>query len=478
MDRVGTTAVRPYKPRMTTREERDSLGVVSVPAERLWGAQTQRSLEAFPFGATERMPIAIVRALALVKIAAARANASLGVIDARRAEWIEAAAREVADGELDEHFPLVIWQTGSGTQTNMNVNEVVANRAIQLAGGVLGSKDPIHPNDHVNASQSSNDVFPTAMHVAIVRALRELDPAIARLRDTLDTKARAYADVIKIGRTHLQDATPLTLGQAISGWVAQLDHARAAIDATTPRLFELALGGTAVGTGLNAPEGFAEEAARQLSALTGELFVSAPNKFAALAAHDALVATSGALCQLAAAATKIANDVRWLASGPRAGLGELAIPTNEPGSSIMPGKVNPTQSESLTMVAAQVLGNDAAIKLAATQGHFELNVYKPLLADNLLRSIRLLTVGLASFEERCARGIEPRADVIAAHLSRSLMLVTALAPHVGYDAAAKIAKHAHETGTTLREAAIALGLVSAEDFDRWVRPEQMLGARR
>jgi fumarate hydratase class II len=462
---------------MSTREERDSIGVVSVPADRLWGAQTQRSLEAFPFGATERMPIAIVRALALVKIAAARANASLGAIDAQRAGWIEVAAREVAEGALDDHFPLVIWQTGSGTQTNMNVNEVVANRAIQLAGGVLGSKAPVHPNDHVNASQSSNDVFPTAMHVAIVRALAELEPALVRLRDTLDAKARAYADVIKIGRTHLQDATPLTLGQAISGWVAQLDHARAAIDATRPRLFELALGGTAVGTGLNAPPGFAEEAARQLSTLTGEPFVSAPNKFAALAAHDALVATSGALCQLAAAATKIANDVRWLASGPRAGIGELTIPANEPGSSIMPGKVNPTQSESLTMVAAQVLGNDAAIKLGATQGHFELNVYKPLLADNLLRSIRLLTVALASFEERCARGIEPRPDVIAGHLARSLMLVTALAPHVGYDASAKIAKHAHDTGSTLREAAIALGLVSDEDFDRWVRPEDMLGSR-
>jgi fumarate hydratase class II len=462
---------------MSTREERDSIGVVSVPADRLWGAQTQRSLEAFPFGATERMPIAIVRALALVKTAAARANASLGAIDAQRAGWIEAAAREVAEGALDDHFPLVIWQTGSGTQTNMNVNEVVANRAIQLAGGVLGSKAPVHPNDHVNASQSSNDVFPTAMHVAIVRALAELEPALVRLRDTLDAKARAYADVIKIGRTHLQDATPLTLGQAISGWVAQLDHARAAIDATRPRLFELALGGTAVGTGLNAPPGFAEEAARQLSTLTGEPFVSAPNKFAALAAHDALVATSGALCQLAAAATKIANDVRWLASGPRAGIGELTIPANEPGSSIMPGKVNPTQSESLTMVAAQVLGNDAAIKLGATQGHFELNVYKPLLADNLLRSIRLLTVALASFEERCARGIEPRPDVIAGHLARSLMLVTALAPHVGYDASAKIAKHAHDTGSTLREAAIALGLVSDEDFDRWVRPEDMLGSR-
>ena len=463
---------------MTTREERDSLGVVSVPSDRLWGAQTQRSLEAFPFGETERMPIAIVRALALVKIAAARANASLDVIDEGRAAWIESAAREVADGELDDHFPLVIWQTGSGTQTNMNVNEVVANRAIQLAGGVLGSKDPVHPNDHVNASQSSNDVFPTAMHVAAVRALRELDPAIVRLRDTLDDKARAYADVIKIGRTHLQDATPITLGQTISAWVAQLDHARTAIDVTMPRLFELALGGTAVGTGLNAPTGFAEEAARQLSALTGELFVSAPNKFAALAAHDALVATSGALCQLAAAATKIANDVRWLASGPRAGLGELSIPANEPGSSIMPGKVNPTQSESLTMVAAQVLGNDTAIKLAATQGHFELNVYKPLLADNLLRSIHLLAVGLASFEERCARGLEPNRQVIDAHLRSSLMLVTALAPHVGYDAAAKIAKHAHETGSTLRDAALALGLVSAEDFDRWVRPEQMLGPSR
>ncbi|MBX3249721.1 MAG: class II fumarate hydratase [Myxococcales bacterium] len=461
----------------TTREERDSLGVVRVATDRLWGAQTQRSLESFPFGASERMPASLVRSLALVKIAAARANATLGVLDAERAGWIEAAAREVADGALDDHFPLVIWQTGSGTQTNMNVNEVVANRAIQLAGGVLGSKDPVHPNDHVNASQSSNDVFPTAMHVAAVRALRGLEPAVKALSATLDAKARAFADVVKIGRTHLQDATPLTLGQAISGWVAQLDHARAALEAATPRLLEVALGGTAVGTGLNAPEGFAEEAAAQLAALTGEPFTSAPNKFAALAAHDAFVGVSGALCQLAAAATKIANDVRWLASGPRAGIGELVIPTNEPGSSIMPGKVNPTQSEALTMVAVQVLGNDAAIKLAATQGHFELNVYKPLLADNLLRSIHLLTVGLESFEERCARGLEPNREVIAEHLRRSLMLVTALAPHVGYDAAAKIAARAHEAGSTLRDAALALGLVTGEDFDRWVRPEHMIGPR-
>ncbi|MCB9601535.1 MAG: class II fumarate hydratase [Sandaracinus sp.] len=458
---------------MDTRDERDSLGVVQVPADRLWGAQTQRSLESFPFGDEERMPPAVVHALARVKIAAARANLALGVLDASRAAWIEEAAGEVADGALDDHFPLVVWQTGSGTQTNMNVNEVVANRAIQLAGGVLGSKDPVHPNDHVNASQSSNDTFPTAMHVATVRALRGLFVAIEGLRATLEAKAAAYADVVKIGRTHLQDATPLALGQAISGWVTQLAQAQAAIEATMPRLFELALGGTAVGTGLNAPKGFAERAAAELAAITGEPFVTAPNKFAALAGHDAFVATSGALCQLAAAATKIANDVRFLASGPRAGIGELRIPANEPGSSIMPGKVNPTQSEALTMVAVQVLGNDTAVKIAATQGLYELNVYKPVIVHDVLRSIRLLTIGLQSFDERCAKGLEPVREVIADKLGRSLMLVTALAPHIGYDAAAKVAKHAHERGLTLREAALELGAVSGEDFDRWVRPEAM-----
>jgi len=388
---------------------------------------------------------------------------------------IAAAADEVLRGELDGEFPLVVWQTGSGTQTNMNVNEVIANRAIELAGGTRGTKQPIHPNDDVNLSQSSNDVFPTAMHVAAAtRVAAHLVPAIARLRDTLAAKARAFAGIVKIGRTHLQDATPLTLGQEISGWVAQLDHGSAAIEAALPHVHELALGGTAVGTGLNTHPAYAVRVAAQLAALTGRPFVTAPNKFAALAGHDALVGLHGAIKQLATALFKIANDVRWLASGPRSGLGELRIPENEPGSSIMPGKVNPTQCEAMTMVCAQVLGNDVAISIGGASGNFELNVYKPLIAHAVLQSIRLVGDACLSFEEHCARGIEPDRAEIARKLSGSLMLVTALVPHIGYDKAAKIAKHAHDHGLLLRDAAVALGYVTGEDFDRWVRPADMI----
>jgi fumarate hydratase class II len=462
---------------MATRSETDTMGALEVPEEAYYGAQTARSLVNFPIG-DERMPMPVVRALALVKKAAALTNHELGRLDAQRCAWITQAADDVIAGRLDAQFPLSVWQTGSGTQTNMNVNEVVANRAIELAGGVRGSKTPVHPNDHVNMSQSSNDAFPTAMHLAAVQEAEDhLLPRVARLRDTLDAKRRAHADVVKIGRTHLMDATPLTLGQEIGGWVAQLDHAMAAIGASLGPLHELALGGTAVGTGLNAPPAFAERVAARLAELTGRPFVTAPDKFAALASHDPFVSASGALKQLAGACTKIANDVRWLASGPRSGLGELRIPANEPGSSIMPGKVNPTQSEALTMVAVQVMGNDAAIGFAASQGHFELNVYKPLIAHAFLQSVRLLGDACASFEERCARGIEPERATIARHLGRSLMLVTALNPVLGYDAAASIAKKAHAEGSTLKEAAVALGLLTAEQFDAAVRPETMVGPR-
>jgi len=462
---------------MATRIERDSMGEIEVPSDRYYGAQTARSLLNFPIGG-ERMPAELVRALALIKKAAASTNQELGVLPPRLCELICTAADEVIAGKLDDHFPLVVWQTGSGTHTNMNVNEVIANRGNELAGSALGSQRPLHPNDHVNHSQSSNDVFPTAMHVAAVEQIeRRLLPAVRQLRDTLAHKSQAFSAIVKIGRTHLQDATPLTLGQEISGWVSQLEHALAAIDATLPQLREIALGGTAVGTGINAPPGYAALVAMRLSQLSGCSFVSAPNKFAALAAHDALLAISGALKQLAAACMKIANDVRWLASGPRAGIGELRIPENEPGSSIMPGKVNPSQCEALTMVCCQVFGNDAAIGLACSQGNFELNVYKPVIAFNALQSIRLLADACASFEQRCARGIEPRVDMIDKHLRDSLMLVTALTPAIGYDAAAKIAEHAHVTGQTLRQAAIELGLLTGEAFDLAVRPEDMVGPR-
>ena len=457
-----------------TRTETDSMGAIEVPADRYWGAQTQRSLEHFDIGG-ERFPRAMIRALGLVKKACAVVNRELGLLPGERAQAIIAAADEVIAGALDEHFPLVIWQTGSGTQTNMNANEVIANRAIERLGGRMGSKRPVHPNDDVNRSQSSNDVFPTAMHVAAVEEIGgQLLPAVARLRETLGRKAQAFAEIVKIGRTHLQDATPLTLGQEFSGYVAMLAQAEATIRAALPALCELAIGGTAVGTGLNAPAGFGEGVARTLAALTGQPFISAPNKFQALGSHEADVAMSGALRTLACALMKIANDVRWLASGPRAGLGELAIPENEPGSSIMPGKVNPTQCEALTMVCAQVMANDVAVGIGGASGNFELNVYKPLICHNLLRSVRLLADACRSFREHCAEGIEPRLDRIRAHVESSLMLVTALAPHIGYDRAAEIAKRAHREATTLREAAVALGHVTAEEFDRLVRPEAMV----
>jgi len=460
---------------MKTRTEEDALGEVEVPADHLWGAQTQRSLENFPIGRGRfRWGRPVIRAFGIVKKCAALANRALGQLPPEKAELIVRAADEVIGGRWDDEFPLVVFQTGSGTQSNMNANEVIANRAIQLAGGVLGSKKPIHPNDDVNRSQSSNDVVPTVMHVATVQALMEaLLPAVSALRNTLDGKARAYAGIVMIGRTHLQDATPLTLGQMISGWVAQLDETMAGVRATLPGLYALALGGTAVGTGLNAHPEFGARAAAEIARETGQPFVPAPNKFAALAAHDAMVATSGALRTLAGALMKIANDVRWYASGPRAGLGELTIPENEPGSSIMPGKINPTQAEALTMVAVQVFGNDHAVAFAGSQGNFQLNVYKPIILHNVIESIELLAEAVRSFEERCARGLAPDERVIAEHVERSLMLVTALVPHIGYEKAARIALTAHHEHLSLREAALKLGYVTPEQFDRWVRPADM-----
>ncbi|MDQ3296881.1 MAG: class II fumarate hydratase [Myxococcota bacterium] len=458
---------------MGTRSETDSMGAIEVDDARYWGAQTQRSLQNFRIG-LEKMPREIVGALATIKKASALVNCDLGLLPADKAGWIVAAADEVVRGDLDAEFPLVVWQTGSGTQTNMNVNEVIANRANELAGGTRGTKQPVHPNDHVNMSQSSNDVFPTAMHVAIAaRVDAHLLPAIETLRETLAGKAEAFADIVKIGRTHLQDATPLTLGQEIGGWVAQLDLGIAAIRATLPAVHELALGGTAVGTGLNAHPEYALRVAAKLAELTERPFVTARNKFAALAGHEALLACHGAIRTVAAALFKIANDVRWLASGPRSGLCELVIPENEPGSSIMPGKVNPTQAEAMTMACAQVFGNDVAIGIGGASGNFQLNVFKPLIAHNVLQSIRLIGDACLSFDEHCARGIEPNRAEIQRNLDGSLMLVTALAPHIGYDKAAKIAKHAHDRGTTLREAAIALGFVTGEQFDAWVVPAEM-----
>ena len=449
------------------------MGAIDVAADRYWGAQTERSLHHFRIS-EEHFTRPLIRAFGLLKKAAALVNGELGTLTALEVDLIARAADEVTSGKLDDHFPLFVWQTGSGTQTNMNVNEVISNRAIELAGGTLGSKSPIHPNDHVNRSQSSNDTFPTAMHIAAgEEVVRRLLPSIDQLRATLDSKAGAFRDVVKIGRTHLQDATPLTLGQEISGWVAQIDLARAAIDAAQPAVYQLAIGGTAVGTGLNAPPEFGERTAQQIAKLTALPFTSAPNKFAALAGHEALVALHGALKTLATALMKIANDVRWLASGPRSGLGEIVIPENEPGSSIMPGKVNPTQSEALTMACAQVMGNDVTVGIGAASGNFELNVFKPVIIHNVLQSIRLLADASRSFEQFCAAGIEPNRDRIADNLERSLMLVTALNPHIGYDNAAKIAKKAHKDGTTLKEAALALGLVSAKDFDDWVDAKKM-----
>ncbi len=460
------------------RIEKDTFGDIAVPGDRLWGAQTERSLHHFDIS-TEKMPRELIRALAWVKRSSALVNRALGTLPPEKADAIVAAADEVLAGRHDGEFPLSIWQTGSGTQTNMNMNEVLANRASQLLGGPLGEGRLVHPNDDVNRSQSSNDVFPTAMSVAAVESLvTRLLPAVSALRDTLAQKADAFASIVKIGRTHLQDATPLTLGQEISGWVAQLDHAIEHVRAALPHLCELALGGTAVGTGLNAPPEFGARVAAELAERLGLPFVSAPNKFEALAAHDAIVHAHGALKTLAASFTKIANDVRWLASGPRSGLGEITIPENEPGSSIMPGKVNPTQCEALTMLSAQVLGNDVAINVAGASGNFELNVFKPVLIHNFLQSVRLLADGARSFDEHCARGIEPDRARIAELVQRSLMLVTALNPHIGYDKAAKIAKEAHRTGKTLREAALASGWLSAEQFDAWVVPERMVNATR
>lgn len=460
---------------MGTRVESDSMGTINVPSEKYYGAQTARSLANFDIGG-EKMPTEIIRAFGILKKAAALANHKLGLMDEATRDLVVTAADEVIAGKLAEHFPLVVWQTGSGTQSNMNVNEVISNRAIELAGGVMGSKKPVHPNDHVNMSQSSNDTYPTAMHIAAVEAIRNyLVDRVMLLRNTLDTKSKQFMDVVKIGRTHLQDATPLTLGQEMSGWVAQLDLALKSIEATLPQLYELALGGTAVGTGLNAHPQYGETVAAEIARLTGHPFVTAPNKFAVMAGHDAFVASSGALKQLAAAMMKIANDVRWLASGPRSGLGEIVIPENEPGSSIMPGKVNPTQSEAMTMVAVQVMGNDAAIGFAASQGNFELNVFKPVIAYNFLQSVRLLADAAKSFNDHCAVGIEPDRDRIKQLVDQSLMLVTALNRKIGYDNAAKIAKNAHKKRMTLKESAIELGLLTAEEFDAEVKPEKMVG---
>ncbi len=458
-----------------TRIERDSLGEIAVPADRYWGAQTQRGLENFPIG-TETMPRPVLRALGIQKKTAAAVNMALGELEATIADAVMRAADEVTAGTLDAHFPLVVWQTGSGTQTNMNANEVIANRAIELLGGVLGAKDPVHPNDHVNRGQSSNDTFPTVMHIAAVEEIGgRLSPALGRLLATLDEKSRAFADIVKIGRTHAQDATPLTLGQEFSGYATQVRYGIERVEATLPRLLQLAQGGTAVGTGLNAHADFAQAFAAEVAAVTGYPFVSAENKFEGLAAHDAVVEASGALNTVAVSLMKIANDIRFLGSGPRSGLGELKLPENEPGSSIMPGKVNPTQCEALTMVCAQVMGNQTTITIAGASGHFELNVFKPVMILNLLQSIRLLADAARSFADRCVAGLEADERRIRELTARSLMLVTALAPRIGYDNAAKIARKAHAEGTTLKDAALALGLVTADQFDAWVRPEDMTG---
>jgi len=460
---------------MQTRTETDSFGPIEVPADAYWGAQTQRSIENFPFGAGERMPIGIVHGLALVKQAAARVNRRHG-LDPRLAEAIEAAAAAIVVGDHDDQFPLVIWQTGSGTQSNMNANEVIAGRANEILTGKRGGKEPVHPNDHVNKSQSSNDSFPSAMHIAAARAVHDrLLPALKRMHAQLADQATRWDQIVKIGRTHLQDATPLTLGQEFSGYAAQVHDCIDRLEAVMPRLMRLAQGGTAVGTGLNAPKGFGEEFAKEVSRLTRLPFTSAPNKFAELAAHDTLVELSGVLNVIATALTKIANDIRLLGSGPRSGLGELKLPENEPGSSIMPGKVNPTQAEMLTMVAAQVIGNHVAVTVGGMQGHFELNVFKPLIGANIIRSIDLLSTGIESFTERLLEGAEPDKKRIEELMGRSLMLVTALAPEIGYDNAATIAKHAHKHGKTLKEAGLELGLVDEETFDRVVKPDSMVG---
>ena len=457
------------------RIEADTMGELEVPADRYYGCQTARSLINFDIG-EDTMPRGVVRAFGILKQAAAHTNVALGQLDASVGDLVAAAAQEVIDGKLDDHFPLRVWQTGSGTQSNMNANEVIANRAIEMAGGVLGSKSPVHPNDHVNRAQSSNDTFPTAMHISGAEAIvHEVIPSVTALRDALAAKAEAWSGIVKIGRTHLMDAVPLTLGQEAGGWVAQLDAELRRLSFAVEDLHELALGGTAVGTGLNTHPDFAERVAAAIAETTGLPFVSAPNKFAQLAAHDAVVAASGAFNTLAASLMKIANDVRWLGSGPRCGLGELALPANEPGSSIMPGKVNPTQAEAMTMVCCQVMGNHTAITIGGSQGNFELNVYKPMMIHNLLHSARLLTDACRAFRTKCVDGLEPNLAAIGDHLENSLMLVTALNNHIGYDMAAKIAKKAHEEGTTLREAALALNALTEEQFDAWVRPEDMTG---
>ena len=462
---------------MGERVERDTMGELTVPDDRYWGAQTARSLLNFDIG-NDLMPRGVIRAFGILKKAAAEANKDLGTLDPTLADLIIAAASEVLSADLDDHFPLSVWQTGSGTQSNMNANEVIANRAIEMAGGVLGSKDPIHPNDHVNKAQSSNDTFPTAMHISAAEAVyHEVLPSVRALRDALASKAEEWQDIVKIGRTHLMDAVPLTLGQEVSGWVAQLDASIERVEASLSELYEIALGGTAVGTGLNTHPEFATRVASSIASQTGLPFTSADNKFAQLAAHDSIVAMSGSLSVLAVSLMKIANDVRWLGSGPRSGLGELELPANEPGSSIMPGKVNPTQCEALTMVCAQVMGNHTAVTVGGSQGNFELNVFKPMMIFNLLHSATLLTDSCRSFREKCIEGLQPNRDNIREHLDNSLMLVTALNNHIGYDAAAKIAKNAHEKGLTLKESALELGLLTSEQFDEWVRPEDMTGPK-
>jgi len=457
------------------RIEADTMGELEVPADMYYGCQTARSLINFDIG-DDLMPRGVIRAFGILKQAAAKVNSDLGQLDGKVAKLIISAAEEVINGELDDHFPLRVWQTGSGTQSNMNTNEVIANRAIEMAGGVLGSKSPVHPNDHVNRAQSSNDTFPTAMHISSAEAItNDLIPNLRELRDSLAAKSEEWSDIVKIGRTHLMDAVPLTLGQEVSGWVAQLDADLRRIEFALEDLHELALGGTAVGTGLNTHPEFAQRVASAIALKTNMPFVTAPNKFSQLAAHDAIVAASGALNTLAASLMKIANDVRWLGSGPRCGLGELSLPANEPGSSIMPGKVNPTQSEAMTMVCCQVMGNHTAITIGGSQGNFELNVFKPMMIHNLLHSVRILSDSMRSFREKCVEGIVPNKNMIQNHLENSLMLVTALNNHIGYDKAAKIAKKAHEEGTTLRESALELGYLTNEEFDQWVRPKDMTG---
>ena len=462
---------------METRTETDSMGEIEVPSHCYYGAQTARSLIHFDIGA-ETMPRELIRGMGILKKASALVNAELGLMSANIKDLIVKASDEVIDGKLDDHFPLRVWQTGSGTQSNMNSNEVIANRAIELAGGIIGSKDPVHPNDHVNMGQSSNDTFPTAMHIAAVERIREsLIPSLVALTKSFRKKSTEFKDIIKIGRTHLMDATPLTLGQEFSGYTTQLEYALDRINGCMPRMYQIALGGTAVGTGLNSHRDFPEKVAKQIADITGYPFVTAPNKFESLAAHDAIVEASGVLKTIACSLMKIANDIRWLGSGPRCGIGEITLPANEPGSSIMPGKVNPTQSEAMTMVAAQVIGNDTAINVGGSSGNFELNVFKPVMIYNLLQSIRLLADSSRSFNDHCVVGIKPNKTQIEKHLNGSLMLVTALNPHIGYDNAAKVAKKAYQENTTLKESAVALGLLTDKEFDEKVRPEKMIGPK-